>query len=350
MELKKIIKNTIRQYLNENSMDDIMRDVFSKKFEKESEISDELIINQNKAKYDIIKFLISLGFYQNTEYNIHYNKETNFKPNPSDYVGTFSIVDFIKEHKKYLSKKYNVSPYSITDRMWDESLNDVIKPKIIDILSKYDFELVENPFSYGQGDLLVKIKTPNTIEYGKKYPQVVMKNPEMVMSSKQFFGIEDRKEKKKYIKHTIDNIEYKFLTNPINQDKFISTGDKGVFGGLFGGILTDFLGLKNLEFKKVIIQIHKDWQNYNFVIAGDGFYYLDDIKKFEEDENFNIKKISTSNRFYSKLIDLKNLYDKIPESKMIVFLDIGGDLTKTKNGGLLDKNKKIIYYPYLLKK
>ena len=351
MRLREFIERSVREYLNETSKGDVMRDVLSDKFKKEEEISYLIITNQNKAQYEIILFLIGLGFYENTEYNIHYRKNSQFKPSLSDYVGSIKIIDFIKEHKKYLSKKNNVSIYSIRDEMWDDSFENTIKLKIVKILKKYGFELDNNePFLYGHGDLLIKLKVPNEIEYAKKYPQIIMKNPNKVITSKEFLGIEDRYQKRKFIKHFVDGYEYKFLLNPLNQDKYFSSGDKGIFGGLFGGILKDFLHIKDFDFKNVILQIHKNYKNYNFVIGGDGFYNLEDVKKYEENEDFNIKKIDKNHVFYKKLVDLNELYKKLNDIKMIVFIDIGGDLNKTKNGGLVDKNSNTIYYSYILKK
>jgi hypothetical protein len=352
-DLKKIITTKIREYLNESSKGDIMRDVLKDKFNKENEISEFILTNQNKAEYEIILFLIKIGFYKNTEYNIHYSKNSNFKVSPSDYLGSFKIVDFINEHKKYLAKKYNISTYNITDEIWDNSINNIIKPNIEKILSNYNFVLsATDPLLYGGGDLLINLKTPNTIEYSKKYPQFVMQNPDKIITSKEFMGIEDRLEKRKFITHIVDNVEYKFLLNPLKQDKYFYSGDEGVFGQLFGGLLSNFLDVKNLDFESVILQIHKDLRNYNFVIGGDGFYNLKDVEEFKKNEDFNIKKIDTNHRFYNDLVDLKSLYNRLNSKniKMIVFFEVGGDLTQTKNGGLLDKRSKSIFHPYIIKK
>jgi hypothetical protein len=352
--MKKFIKTKIIDFINENSMDEIKMDFLSDEFKKETDISDFIIMNQNKAKYDIILFLIEFGFYHNTEYNIHSSKNNNFKPSFLDIVGSFTIVDFIKEFKKYISKKYNISTYSITDEMWDSTFNNVIKPNIIKILSNYNFELNnDEPFLYGQGQLLITLKIPDNIKYAKKYPNFIIHNPNKIISSKKFFGIEDRNEKRKFVKHIIDDVEYKFLINPIKQDKYFSSGDKGIFGDLFGGVLNDFLEIKNIDFENIIIQINKDFKNYNFVIGGDGFYHLDDVKKFKENEDFNIKKINNNYIFYDKLVDLKKLYKKLDDAdniKMIVFLDLCGNFSKIKNGGLVDINSNTLYYPYILKK
>lgn len=356
MRLREFIKTTIREYLNESSKGDIMRDVLKDKFNKENEISEPILINQNKAEYEIILFLIEIGFYKNTEYNIHHLKNTNFKVSFSNYLGSFTIVDFINEHRNYLAKKYNISTYKITDEIWDNSINNIIKPNIEKILSKYNFELSDtNPFLYGGGDLLINIKTPDSLEYSKKYPQILMHNPHKIMTTKEFMGIEDRLEKRKFIRHKVGNIEYKFLLNPLNQDKYFSSGDKNVFGQLFGGLLSDFLHIKNLEFESVILQICIDRKQYNFIIGGgDDFYKLEDVEEFKKNEDFNIKKIDTNHSLYNDLVDLKSLYNRLNSKniKMIVFFKEGGlsRVIPTKNGEFLDKKTKEIFYPYIIKK
>ena len=348
MNIIKIINDVINETYNAESYDnDITRNVLKYQFDDEKELSNEIIINQNKANYEIIQFLKSYGFYSNGDYDTEFYKNNAFKPSYSSIVGTLHVTDFIVEFKKYISKKFG----QFSDEKWENVFNNQIKPQIIKILTKYNFELDDvKPLLFGQGDMLIRLKTPTELKYSTKYPQGIINNPNKIMTTKEFMGIEDRKEKRKFLKCIIDKYEYKFLLNPINQDRYFGTGDKGVFGGLFGGALSDFLELNNVEYENVILQINKNFNNYNIVIGGDGFYFLSDVEKFKNSENYDIRKITENNITFSYLEDLKNMYYKLNNKniKMIVLLTLGGNLTKTKNGGFVDKNSGHIYYSYII--
>jgi len=344
----KYIITKLNDYLTEGSKEDVVRDFLKDKFKEEQKDNVIIIEKQKRATNDIYLFLLDLGFYRDKEYDRLFKKsEDDFKPKMSDYVGSFSIIHFIKEYKNFLSDKYDVGTYAITDKMWNDDMNDVIIPKIKEILKKYDLELSDkDPVLYGGGDMRITLN--DIAVYGSKIPQVIMNNPQKIMSTREFFGIEDRREKRKFIKHTVGGYEYKFLLNPLNQDKYFGSGDKGLFGGLFGGLLK----IGGIEYEKCIIQICESDRISNFVIGGDGgFYIFEDIKKSKEDEDYPIKKIDETNSFYNDLVDLKKLHEQFSDSsiKMIVFLHLGGDLAETKNGGLFDKRRKEIYYSYILK-
>lgn len=346
MNLKNIINEVINEIITESEDNDITRKLLKYQFDDEKELSNKILINQNKANYEIMQFLVSLGLYDNSDVNVEFYKNNNFKPLGSSYVGTVSVTDFIPEFRKYLNKKFG----TVTDDIWNKSF-DLIKTEIIKILSKYNFEIDDTkPFLFGQGDMLIRLKTPKELNYSTKLPQIVMNNPDKIITTKEFMGIEDRTEKRKFVKFNINGYEYKFLLNPVNQDRYFGTGDKGYFGGLFGGVLSNFLELNNIEYENVILQVHKEYHSHNIVIGGDGFYFLSDVEKFKEDENYNIKKITENNLMFKYLDDLKKFYYRLNNRniKMIVLLTLGGDLTKFKNGGFVDRRSGKMYYSYII--
>lgn len=70
-----------------------------------------------------------------------------------------SLYDFIKEHKRIIPN-FNKLSYDEQNIAWDKSINNIIKPKIKEILNQYDFKLNDDGIKYGQGDLLIEFSTP----------------------------------------------------------------------------------------------------------------------------------------------------------------------------------------------
>jgi len=60
--------------------------------------------------------------------------------------------DFIQDFNKLSYDEQNIA--------WDKSINNIIKPKIKEILNQYDFKLNDDGIKYGQGDLLIEFSTP----------------------------------------------------------------------------------------------------------------------------------------------------------------------------------------------
>jgi len=333
--------------LCESDVGDSQREFYKKKYGENKEIIKDFLINQNKCKYEIYMYLISIGFYKRGETNINldYLMKPDFSPKFSDYVGTIIVSDFLPELRKYAHRIENVQS--------DDDIENIIKTiskKIENILSIYELEL-RGPFLYSQGDLLIQLVVSKEKEDLTRHPFVIINNPEKIITTNEFMGIEDRKERKKYVKHIVNGYEYKFLINPISQDKYFNTGDSGFLGNLLGGALVNTLKIKDdvLSSNNSIIQINYKLGKNEFIVGGDGFYNLRELKKFEEDESYHIKKVDENNRYYKTLLDLNGLLKKIGKVKMIVFLSLGGDLSRTNKGGLLDKRVKITYYPYIIR-
>lgn len=352
MNIKKIINEVIQNYDGDELDNNITRKALKYKFDDELELTKPMIINQNKVKHELLQYLVGLGLYKNPDFNISYNKDNNFEPGYSDRLGSIIIPDFIPEFRKYVLNLY----HNTSDQNWDNTFN-IFKNNVQKILTKYGLELTDgNQFQYKYGDLLISLKTPENIEYANKFQRYVLHNPHKLMTTKEFIGTSDkRNEKRKFFKYSVDGIEYKFLLNPSKEDMYFGTGNSSIFGGIFGKAIDSFGGRNTIEYENVILQITYNFRVLNFIVGGDGFYSLSDVEKFKKDENFNIKPIDMNNNRYvnglpNKLNDLKNLYEKLNSSKikMIVFLTLGGDLSSTKNGGLLDKKDNVVYYPYIL--
>ena len=343
---EKIISITKMNNINEGSSEEVKREFLSKEFEKENQYQEEneILLKQYNAKHDIVAHLISLGFYNHNEINI------NFEPSISDIIGTFTIPDFIKEHKLFLQSKYG----EVTDNIWEENMNHNIIPVIKNSLQKYKFSLKENGVLYGNGDLLIKFDTNrgDNLKYSQMYPQMIIRNPGKMISPREFSGIEDRTEKRKFFKYMVDDMNYKFLFNPLKQDMIFGSGNKGILGNLFGGLLGTFLDISpDLSFDKCILQIFYDYNIYNFVIGGNNdFYLLDDAKKFMENHDHPIKKINNTNQYYNILLDLKSIYEKLKDKnpKMIVFIKHAHNFRYSSNHMGTKDRKGIIYYPYVL--
>ena len=123
------------------------------------------IIKLNKIYYEFLLFL-----KEDFNFKINPNEHSNFEPGFSDFynLNEFIVEEFIKNHKEYLSKKHNVTEYSITDKMWDNNIG-VIKSRLEEISKNYDIELKESlTFTYGNGNLKVKFKEPKISENDKK--------------------------------------------------------------------------------------------------------------------------------------------------------------------------------------
>jgi hypothetical protein len=170
-----------------------------------------------------------------------------------------------------------------------------------------------------------------------------MKNPDMLMSAKEFVGTEDRTAKRKFVRHVVDGVEYRFLLNPLPQDMYPGTGNKGFFGGLFKGMLDKFIGTEEVRFDDCLIQVATNGGRVNFVMGGDGSFYLyDEVRKFIKDENHPIEKYRGGLLKY--LPDLKGLFEKLRnrKPKMVVFIS-----GSTRNGGVFERNHGT-FYPYVL--
>jgi hypothetical protein len=120
---------------------------------KNIEIRDNIYKQQYKCKYNILRFLESIDF------KFDYPIELNEEPGWFDRIGDILITDFIKEHKKIIPNFNNLS-HSKQDEEWDNSINNIIKPKIEEILNQFNFKLNDDGFKYGQGDLLLEFSTP----------------------------------------------------------------------------------------------------------------------------------------------------------------------------------------------
>ena len=117
-------------------------------------------IKIKEAKDDIFDFLKNIGFdYKNYEYSEKIKKLLNYNLISSDSI---RIPDFNQKFKKYISEKKHISVNEITNNMYLSNFNDIILPKILDILDRYNIKFDEkntnilNTLKYDFLDIKVK--------------------------------------------------------------------------------------------------------------------------------------------------------------------------------------------------
>jgi len=161
---KDLIQNeSLRDHMKPKSEDEI------NKFKDEI---NNVYIKQEKANYEFLKYLESIGF--TFDYDTERIKNDNFEPQLSSQIGNFLITDFIKEHKKVLYKSEEFKSMWIDDA-WEKNMDNNIKPKLIKILDSYGFILKPTGMRYGGGDLLVEFTVPEDSKYQKikRYPKLI---------------------------------------------------------------------------------------------------------------------------------------------------------------------------------
>ena len=153
-KFEQFINESIKDYLKPKDISNVI------------DIRDQIYMDQNKCKYDILLYLTSIGF------KFNYPIELNTTPNMFDMIGSILITDFIKEHRKSMPN-FNRLTTSQQDTVWDDRMDNYIIPKIKEIFIQFGFEF--ESVSYGGGDLKITFSTPhdNLLTYSKNVPRCV---------------------------------------------------------------------------------------------------------------------------------------------------------------------------------